>query len=227
MKVKWLGTVDYISTFAEMQKFTRLRNESTFDEIWMCEHNPTFTQGLAGKAEHILGLTNAPVIQTDRGGQITFHSPGQIIAYPLIDLKRLGIFVKEYVHRLEESIIKTLLCFQITGHRVHGAPGIYINLDSPSGHEVLKLPPDALKTSPNTAFNGLGKIAALGIKVSRNKTYHGLSLNVRMDLKPFEQINPCGYLGLKTVDLWSIGAQADIQEVASVLSNKLSIYLSK
>jgi lipoyl(octanoyl) transferase len=227
MKVKWLGTVDYISTYAEMKEFTNSRTESTLDEIWMCEHYPTFTQGLAGKAEHILELAHIPIVQTDRGGQITFHSPGQIVAYPLIDLKRLGIFVKEYVYRLEESILKTLLHFHITGHRVIGAPGIYINLGSPTGHEILKLQPYTVKTSPDTAFNGLGKIAALGIKVSRNKTYHGLSLNVQMDLKPFELINPCGYFGLNTVDLWTIGVRADIKEVASVLSKKLSIYLSK
>ena len=226
MLIKFLGNVDYLSSFADMQEFTQNRTDSTADEIWVCEHPPTFTQGLAGKVEHILSPTNIPIIQTNRGGQITFHGPGQIVAYPLIDLKRLGIFVKEYVYRLEEAILKTLLQFKVTGHRVQGAPGIYVILDSPFGHQILKKDQELADITSKSAFSGLGKIAALGIKVSRNKTYHGLSLNVQMDLRPFDFINPCGFKGLKTIDLSTIGCSPDKNEVAQVLTKKLEMYLS-
>jgi lipoyl(octanoyl) transferase len=226
MLIKFLGNVDYLSSFADMQEFTQNRTDSTADEIWICEHPPTFTQGLAGKTEHLLSPTHIPIIQTNRGGQVTFHGPGQIVAYPLIDLKRLGIFVKEYVYRLEEAILKTLLQFKVTGHRVQGAPGIYIILDSPFGHQVLKKDQGLADMTSSSAFSGLGKIAALGIKVSRNKTYHGLSLNVQMDLRPFDFINPCGFKGLKTIDLSTIGCSPDKNEVAQVLTKKLEMYLS-
>jgi len=159
------------------------------------------------------------VVQTDRGGQITYHGPGQVVAYPLIDLKRLNIYVKEYVYRLEQAVIKTLEHFGVTGHRVAGAPGIYVNLGDPFGHAVLTGP----RVDP---FEGLGKIAALGIKVSRHRTYHGVALNVAMDLQPFDGINPCGYAGLQTVDLSTIGVQAPWGDVAEVLAAKLASYLS-
>ena len=203
-----------------MQAFTAARTPDTPDEIWLCEHTPVYTQGLAGKAEHVLSPGDVPVVPTDRGGQVTFHGPGQVVAYPLIDLRRLGIYVKEYVFRLEQAVLRTLEHFGVTGHRVAGAPGIYVNLADPFGHAAL--------TGPRVdAFEGLGKIAALGIKVSRHSTYHGVSLNVAMDLRPFAGINPCGHPGLRTVDLSTIGVRAAVGEVADLLGRSLASRLSR
>ena len=210
-----LARVEYVPTYDAMRAFTEARTPDTPDQLWVCEHPAVYTQGLAGKAEHVIDAHGVPVIQTNRGGQVTYHGPGQVVVYPLIDLRRLGIYVKEYVYRLEESIIKTLARFGVTGHRVAGAPGIYVNLRDPFGHGAL--------TGPHAnPFDGLGKIAALGIKVSRHCTYHGVALNVAMDLQPFDGINPCGYPGLKTVDLSTIGVQAGWEEVADVLAAKLA-----
>ena len=219
MEVRALGRVGYESTLAAMRAFTEARTPDTPDEIWLCEHPPVYTQGLAGKPEHVLDLHGIPVVQTNRGGQVTYHGPGQVVAYPLIDLKRLNIFVKEYVYRLEQAVLKTLEHFGVTGHRVAGAPGIYVNLADPFGHAALTGP----RADP---FEGLGKVAALGIKVSRQCTYHGVALNVAMDLQPFAGINPCGYAGLQTVDLSTIGVQVPWSDVAVVLAAKLATYLS-
>jgi lipoyl(octanoyl) transferase len=233
MQTTHLGRVDYAPTYAAMQVFTEQRDTGPSaaeqDQLWICEHPPVYTQGLAGKSEHIFNPASIPVVQTNRGGQVTYHGPGQVVAYPLIDLKCAGYFVKEYVYRIEEALIRTLLHFGVTGHRVAGAPGVYVRLDDPSGHAPLanrpqKITNDAGGDGPD--FNGLGKIAALGIKVSRNCTYHGLALNVAMDLEPFERINPCGYVALKTVDLSTIGYQVSWQEAADVLSRKLATYLA-
>jgi lipoyl(octanoyl) transferase len=212
-----------------MQAFTQERSAfgapETADQLWICEHPPVFTQGLAGKPEHIYNPGNIPVVQTNRGGQVTFHGPGQVVAYPLVDLKRAGYFVKEYVYRLEEAVIRTLLHFGVTGHRVRGAPGIYVRLDDPFGHSPLTEQVNGLQpTSPD--FTGLGKIAALGIKVSRNCAYHGAALNVAMDLEPFERINPCGYSNLKTVDLSTIGLQLTWADAAHALNQKLVAHLA-
>ena len=195
-------------------------NENGHNQLWICEHPAVFTQGLAGKVEHILDPGNIPVVQTDRGGQVTFHGPGQVVAYPLIDLKAAGYYVKEYVYRVEEAVIRTLAHFGVTGHRVRGAPGIYVRLDDPFGH--AKRAENRLEP----LFYGLGKIAAVGIKVSRHCTYHGVALNVAMDLEPFSRINPCGYAGLQTVDLSTIGVSVSWQETADVFSQKLVSYLS-
>jgi len=254
----FLGRVDYQSTYAAMQEFTSQRGlqplQDVRDKLWICEHNPVYTQGLAGKAEHIFNPGNIPVVQTNRGGQVTYHGPGQVVAYPLMDLKRAGYFIKEYVYRIEEAVIRTLLHFDITGHRVAGAPGIYVRLDDPRSHALLPQRPQkivkaaqlgsepfryAAGSDPNSCadtpsvrhqkvspdFTGLGKIAALGIKVSRNCTYHGVALNVAMDLEPYSRINPCGYQALQTVDLSTIGVSAAWQEAAEVLADKLVIYL--
>ena len=199
-------------------QFSSNVNEYSRNQLWICEHPAVFTQGLAGKLEHILNPGNIPVVQTDRGGQVTFHGPGQVVAYPLIDLKAAGYFVKEYVYRVEEAVIRTLAHFGVTGHRVRGAPGIYVRLDDPFSH--------AVRDKADTSFVGLGKIAALGIKVSRHCTYHGVALNVAMDLEPFSRINPCGYAGLQTVDLSTIGVSVSWQEAADVFSQKLVSYLS-
>jgi lipoyl(octanoyl) transferase len=237
MEVKFLGRVDYEPTYAAMQAFTAGRTENTPDVLWVCEHAPVYTQGLAGKKEHIFNPGEIPVVATNRGGQVTYHGPGQVVAYPLLDLKRAGYFVKEYVYRIEEAVIRTLLHFGVTGHRVAGAPGIYVRLDDPAGHallpqrpvkrgaEKLGSDPAAQRNGSDPNFSGLGKIAALGIKVSRNCTYHGVALNVAMDLEPYSRINPCGYAGLQTVDLSTIGTFASWQEVAEVFSQKLAISL--
>ncbi|MFM2111955.1 MAG: hypothetical protein RLZZ271_615 [Pseudomonadota bacterium] len=224
-----LGRVEYAPTYEAMQAFTLNRSLDEPDQLWICEHPPVFTQGLAGKDDHVLMPGNIPVVRTNRGGQVTYHGPGQVVAYPLINLQRAGYFVKEYVHRIEEAIIRTLLHFGVTGHRVRGAPGIYVRLDDPAGHAKLNLTEDdLLQLATNPALRGLqvGKIAALGIKVSRHCTYHGLALNVAMDLEPYSRINPCGYANLQTVDLSTIGVSATWQDVAQVLGQKLATYLA-
>ncbi|HWP12367.1 MAG TPA: lipoyl(octanoyl) transferase LipB [Ramlibacter sp.] len=213
-----------------MQAFTAARTDATPDQLWLCEHPPVFTQGLAGRADHVLDAGSIPVIATNRGGQVTYHGPGQVVAYPLVDLRRCGYFVKEYVFRIEEAVIRTLASFGVTGHRVAGAPGIYVRLDDPFSHAVLRNTSVAGKARPrpaaNDPFAGLGKIAALGIKVSRNCTYHGVALNVAMDLEPFARINPCGYAGLKTVDLSTIGVSTTWEQAAQVLGDKLGDLLA-
>ena len=229
MMLRALGRVEYLPTFEAMQAFTEARTDETPDELWVCEHPPVFTQGIAGRDDHLLAPGDIPVVKTNRGGQVTFHGPGQVVVYPLIDLQRAGYFVKEYVYRIEDAVIRTLDHFGVTGHRVDGAPGIYVRLDDPTGHALLPQRPQKKlpgQTARDPDFTGLGKIAALGIKVSRHCTYHGVSLNVAMDLQPFQRINPCGYQGLRTVDLSTIGVTASWDEAAQVLSAKLAAALS-
>jgi lipoyl(octanoyl) transferase len=228
MDLQFLGRVDYAPTYEAMQAFTAARTTETPDALWVCEHPPVFTQGLAGREDHLLAPGDIPVVKTNRGGQVTYHGPGQVVAYPLIDLQRAGYFVKEYVYRIEEAVIRTLAHFGVTGHRVAHAPGIYVRLEDPTSHALLpqrpqkKLPGES--TEPD--FTGLGKIAALGIKVSRHCTYHGVALNVAMDLQPFWRINPCGYAGLQTVDLSTIGVAVSWDEAAQVLGQKLQTTLT-
>jgi lipoyl(octanoyl) transferase len=245
MDTRFLGRVDYLQTYEAMQQYTEQRyaeksSENTLqnglqswylltDQLWICEHNPVFTQGLAGKTEHILNAGDVPIVQSNRGGQVTYHGPGQVVAYPLIDLKAAGYFVKEYVYRLEEAVIRTLAHFDVTGHRVAGAPGIYVRLDDPSSHALLEQRPQKKATGDADKainFTGLGKIAALGIKVSRHCTYHGVALNVAMDLEPFSRINPCGYSGLQTVDLCTLGLAVSLQDVALVFVKHLQSRLT-
>ena len=204
-----------------MQAFTAERGPDTPDEIWLCEHPAVYTQGVAGRAAHVIDARGIPVVQANRGGQVTYHGPGQVVAYALIDMARLGVYVKEYVFRLEQALVKTLAGFDVTGHRVLGAPGIYVRLADPAAHAVLGPRPPG-----GDPFDGLAKIAALGIKVSRHCAYHGVALNVAMDLSPFDGINPCGHAGLRTVDLSTIGVRASWQEVADLLGRKLAAYLS-
>ena len=208
-----------------MQDFTARRNEHTPDEIWLCEHPPVFTQGQAGKPEHLLQTTDIPLVASNRGGQITYHGPGQVVAYALIDLKRAGYFVKEYVYRIEDAVLKTLAHVGVTGHRVAGAPGIYVRPDAPFDHALLPSRPQHGFPTKAPDFSGLDKIAALGVKVSRHCAYHGVALNVHMDLSPFSRINPCGYAGLATTDLFTIGIEVNWQEVADVLGSKLATSL--
>jgi lipoyl(octanoyl) transferase len=226
MLVKNLGLADYQHTVAAMQAFTAARGVDTPDELWLCQHPPTFTQGLAGKAEHVLVAGDIPVVQTNRGGQVTYHGPGQITAYPLIDLKRAGYFVKEYVYKLEEATLRTLSHFGITGHRVRTAPGIYVRLNDPQSHMGIGLA--GINDSAEQVFlrERLGKVAALGIKVSRHFTYHGAALNVAMDLEPFSRINPCGYTGLQTVDMKSLGVNTSFDDVQTVFAKQLQTWLA-
>lgn len=195
-----------------MREFTAARTPDTEDELWLVEHEAVFTQGVAGRDEHVLDAGGIAVVRTNRGGQVTYHGPGQVVAYPLLDLRRLGIYVKEYVFRLEEAVIEVLARHGVTGHRVRGAPGIYVRLADPFGHTRLAV---------DAGFDGLGKIAALGIKVSNHCTYHGVALNVAMDLAPYGRINPCGYAGLPTVDLRSLGVRAGWDAVAGDLAAAL------
>ena len=221
MLVKKLGLAPYTDTYQAMQNFSAQRTADTADELWLCEHDPVFTQGLAGLASHVFNPGSIPVIPTNRGGQVTYHGPGQVMAYPLLNLQRAGYFVKEYVYRLEESVIRTLAHFGVTGHRVANAPGIYVRLADPFAHTALTGP-----ALPHDPFKGLGKISALGIKVSRHCSYHGLALNVKMDLEPFDRINPCGYAGLQSVDLFTIGVNTSWEEAADVLAHKLTSLLA-
>ena len=186
-----------------MREFTVQRCSNTDDEIWVTEHHPVYTLGLAGNPDHLLNASSIPLVHCDRGGQITYHGPGQLVVYPLLDLRRWGIKVREYVFCLEESIIQTLAqCGIPEAKRMPGAPGVYLQQ------------PDV--------FNGQWcKIAALGIKVKNGCTYHGLSLNVDMDLQPFSGINPCGYAGLRTIDMQSVGVKLDIDTVYLRLIHQL------
>lgn len=172
--IRRLGLADYEPTWHAMQSFTDARDAETPDQLWLVQHPPVFTQGQAGKAEHVLAPGDIPVIQVDRGGQVTYHGPGQIVAYPLVDLRRRGIGVKDFVHRIEQAIIDVLAGYGVSGERVAGAPGIYV-----AG----------------------AKIASLGLRVRRGCTFHGLAFNVDMDLEPFSRINPCGFAGLRVIRL--------------------------
>lgn len=181
--VTWLaGPADYGQTWDAMRAFTEARTADTHDEIWLCEHAPVYTLGQAGKPEHVHDLGRIPLVQTDRGGQVTYHGPGQVLAYALIDLRRAGLFVKEYVHLLEAAAIETLAAFGVSDAcRVAGAPGVYVQARPGDPH--------------------LAKIAALGVKIRNGYSYHGIALNVSMDLLPYAGINPCGMVGLETIDM--------------------------
>ncbi|MES2959556.1 MAG: lipoyl(octanoyl) transferase LipB [Pseudomonadota bacterium] len=217
MLTRMLGRCDWAATADAMRAFSESRQENTPDELWLAEHEPVFTQGVAGRPEHVLRAGAIPVLQSNRGGQVTYHGPGQVLAYPLVDLKRLSIYVKEYVFRVEAAVLKVLESYGVTGHRVAGAPGIYVRLDDPSSHAALQGPAD-----PRDPFRGLGKVAALGIKVSRHRAYHGVALNVAMDLEPFARIDPCGYPGLQTIDLARLGISTPWQEAADRLAARLA-----
>lgn len=203
--VKQLGFVDYASSYEAMRAFTSGRNSSTPDEIWVLQHPPVFTLGLAGNPGNLHSPSNQiPLVQVDRGGEITYHGPGQVVVYLLLDLKRLGIFVKELVFRIEQALIDTLKDFGIPAERLSGAPGIY------------------LSDRPGIPSEWVGaKIAALGLKVSKSCTYHGLALNVATDLEAFGRIHPCGYEGLKTVDMQTLGIKDNIETISLKLLEHL------
>ena len=221
MRVCKLGRADYLETWAAMRAFSQARQADTPDELWICEHPPVFTLGIAGRAQHVLQAGDIAVVRSDRGGQVTYHGPGQVVAYPLVDLRRLGLHVKEYVFQLERALLKTLEACGATGQRVVGAPGVYVNLADPLGHTAL-----SRERAAENPWCGIGKIAAVGVKVSRHCAYHGVALNVHMDLSPFERIDACGYPGLRTVDLSTIGVAISCDRVAEQLGAHLTSFLS-
>ena len=200
MKVLNLGLQDYHQTWEAMKRFTQLRTIDSEDELWIVEHPRVFTQGISSKAQHLLSTSDIPVVKSDRGGQITYHGPGQVIVYCLIDLKRLNIGVKKMVSIIEQSIISLLKRYDIDAHTIDGAPGVYVDE---------------------------AKIAALGLKVKNGKTYHGLSLNVAMDLSPFEQINPCGYAGLKVTQLSDLVDNINLEQISQELTQLLIAHVTR
>jgi len=192
--LRWLGRVDYEPTWRAMQRFTDERGPDTPDEIWLLEHPPVFTLGLAADSSHVLAPGDIPVIQIDRGGQVTYHGPGQLVAYPLVDVKRLGISVRGLVTALERAVIDYVADFGITAVGRRDAPGVYVD-----GR----------------------KLAALGLRIRRHASYHGLALNVDMDLAPFSRINPCGMAGLEVTQLKDLGGPADVKAVADALGPQI------
>lgn len=197
LRLRRLGRAEYVPVWRAMQAFTAARTPETPDELWLVEHLPVFTQGQAGKAEHVLAPGDIPVVQVDRGGQVTYHGPGQIVAYPLLDLQRRGIGVRDLVCRIEEAVIRVLRRYGVEGSRRSGAPGVYVDG---------------------------AKIAALGLRVRRGCTFHGLAFNVDMDLEPFRRINPCGFRGLAVTQLVTFAA-ANIGDVEGLLVEQLAAQL--
>ncbi|HKR45799.1 MAG TPA: lipoyl(octanoyl) transferase LipB [Paraburkholderia sp.] len=209
--VRWRGNEAYQASFDAMREFTAARDASTPDEIWLVEHPPVFTLGQAGKTEHLLVANSGiPLVQIDRGGQITYHGPGQVVAYLLLDLRRRRLMVRELVTLIEDAVIETLAAYNLAGERKAGAPGIYV----PEG-----------ASGASAAHTG-AKVAALGLKIRNGCSYHGVSLNVSMDLGPFLAINPCGYAGLETVDMATLGAAASWRDVAATLAKRLEANLA-
>lgn len=192
--IRDLGLVDYTSTWQRMQQFTDQRNDETIDEIWLLEHPPVFTQGQAGKAEHLLFPGDIPVVQVDRGGQVTYHGPGQLVAYVLLNIKRRNLGVRQLVNLIEQSMIDTLAQNQVTAYAKADAPGVYVDEK---------------------------KVASLGLRVRKGCTFHGLALNVDMDLSPFSRINPCGYAGMQMVQSKDLGGPVSMQQAKQQLSAQL------
>ena len=198
--IKSLGQVDYEPTWRAMQRFTTERTADTVDEIWLVQHPPTYTQGQAGKPEHLLHQTDIPVVKIDRGGQITYHGPGQIVAYLLLDMRRWKINVRELVRLMEQAVIDLLAEYDVKAEGREDAPGVYV---------------------------GDAKIAALGLKIRKSCSYHGLSFNVDMDLSPFDNINPCGYEGLRVTQCVKLGLTVPMEELQAELTQNLVHGLQK
>ncbi|HNH35445.1 MAG TPA: lipoyl(octanoyl) transferase LipB [Rhodocyclaceae bacterium] len=197
--VRRLGQAPYEPTWRAMQEFTAKRDGGTPDEIWLCEHPPVFTLGQAGRTEHLLRDVGIPVVKIDRGGQVTYHGPGQVVAYLLLDLRRRDLKVRELVHRMEQAVIAALAGWGLRGERLAGAPGVYVKG---------------------------AKIAALGLRVRNGCSYHGLALNVDVDLSPFAAINPCGYEGMPVTSLRLLGVQATPAAAGEVLLAALATQLA-
>ena len=198
LTIRHLGMQDYTDVWRAMLDFTTQRIAGSASEIWIVEHPPVFTQGQAGKAEHLLDAGEIPVVHSDRGGQVTYHGPGQLVCYLLLDLKQIGMGIRSLVNSIEVAIIQLLSEQGIVAARKPGAPGVYVDG---------------------------AKIAAIGLRVKKQCTYHGLSLNVNMDLQPFSRINPCGYPGLAVTDMASLGVNTDVASVAQMLTTKLAAIL--
>ena len=196
--VRDLGRRAYEPVWHAMQAFTDARDEATPDELWLVEHDPVFTLGQAGRPEHVLAPGDIPVVRVDRGGQVTYHGPGQLVAYPLLDLRRLKLGVRDYVCRIEQAVIDTLGEWNIEGRRREGAPGVYVDG---------------------------AKVAALGIRVRRGCCFHGLAFNIAMDLEPFHRITPCGYAGLEVVAMGDLGGPSGPEAVKPVLLQALAANL--
>ncbi|PLZ03465.1 lipoate--protein ligase [Burkholderia sp. WAC0059] len=210
LALRWRGLEPYDVSFDAMRAFTAARTAETDDEIWLVEHPPVFTLGQAGKPEHLLVADSGiPLVQIDRGGQITYHGPGQVVAYLLLDLRRRRLMVRELVTLIEQAVIETLAAYNLAGERKAGAPGIYV----------------APGTGPGSGAHAGAKIAALGLKIRNGCSYHGVSLNVAMDLDPFLAINPCGYAGLETVDMATLGVAVPWRDVAATLADRLGRHL--
>lgn len=211
MIIRNLGRVDYERTVAEMRAFTDARTSESPDELWLVEHAPVFTQGVAGKPEHLLvSPTNIPVVKTDRGGQITYHGPGQAVVYVMFDVRRAGYGVRELVQRIEQAVIDVLASYGVSAYGKRDAPGVYVSLNEPSPLQV------AAEQSLTES-----KIASLGLKIRNGCSYHGVALNVNMDLSPFSLINPCGYAGLQVSHLHELGVRDDISAVGARLTGAL------
>jgi len=193
--VRRLGRQPYEPVWRAMQAFTDHRDATTPDELWLLEHEPVFTLGQAGRWEHVLSAGDIPVLPVDRGGQVTYHGPGQIVAYPLFDLRRMKLGVRELVCRIEQAVIDTLAEWNIIGARREGAPGVFV---------------------------GDAKIAALGLRVRRGCTFHGLAFNVDMDLEPFQRINPCGYAGMAVTQVADLGGPGSLEAVEAVLATEIA-----
>lgn len=198
--VRHLGRTDYQHTWREMIEFTAMRGASTRDELWCCEHSPVFTLGQAGKPEHLLADLGIPLVRTDRGGQITYHGPGQVVIYLLLDLGRRRLKVRELVSAIEQAVIDLLVEHGVSAERRGGAPGVYV---------------------------GSAKVAALGLRVRKNCSYHGVSLNVDMDLSPFAAINPCGYPGLAVTQTSALGIALNPAAAATALLRHLAAQLER
>ena len=197
-----LGLRDYAQVFDEQRRFTDSRSAETPDELWFLEHPPVFTQGQAGKPEHVLFAGDIPVVQSDRGGQVTYHGPGQLVVYTLVDLERLGIGIRSLVSRIENALVALLAAYGITAYADPAAPGVYV------GQGAVR-----------------AKIASLGLRVRKNRSYHGLALNVDMDLSPYARINPCGYAGQRMTQLKDLGVSRPLGEVAKDLDALLRQHL--
>ena len=195
LEVRHLGVLDYTTTWTQMRSFTDGRDESSADQLWLVQHPAVFTLGQAGLMEHVMQPGDIPIVESDRGGQVTYHGPGQLVAYTMFDLRRLGCGIRQLVSGLEESVISVLEYYELVGERLQGAPGVYV---------------------------GGAKMSALGLRVRKGCSYHGLSLNVDMDLEPFSRINPCGYPGLAVTQLSALNRNASMSDVTALVADAVA-----
>jgi lipoyl(octanoyl) transferase len=242
-QIKIFGTVEYQSTWEAMKQFTVARTADTRDEIWLVQHPPVYTQGQAGKPEHLLRATDIPVVKIDRGGQITYHGPGQVVMYVLLDLRRWKLNVRQLVRLMEQAVIDLLAEYGITAHGREDAPGVYVKVNPQESLRVVEeqgarstatetyhegrrgsehcATQQFSRTADSGGFTGDAKIAALGLKIKNGCCYHGIALNIDMDLTPFANINPCGYAGLRVTQAKNVGIKASPEELEQQLATNL------